>query len=315
MKGEEMPYSNLVPTVMMLTLCVLVLMGWIVAESAASSFSSLNCSHEVADLSGNSREGEPQVKNCSHEIGDHSGVPAALPSFSQHNTSNGRNGQSLRPSDNPAMNTSLETVVRYRKELDLWQCLMRQARATRLEEKTAGNKSVPKKIQYCAPVVRKENGSEASEGEGSHDVRGGSSAGDGTRERDCLPLLFFLFPTLCNETRLCVNLTEASLDTIPQRFWLWNKKKKGDDDGSEAVVYIVVVLAFYSFGIVFMMANFIRQEQRELEEAKLYKQYVKVARDRLLTSRGNMANKLALQALNTFNAIPQTTDDSKITFV
>lgn len=134
-------------------------------------------------------------------------------------------------------------------------------------------------------------------------------------EEDCLPLLFLVFPTLCNETRLCVNITKASFETIQHRYWVWNRKKKEADKSQDAVIYIVVVLAFYSFGIVFMMANFIRQEQRELEETKLYKQYVKVARDRWLTSRGNMANKLALQALNTFNAVPQTTDDSKITFV
>ncbi|KAK4322017.1 hypothetical protein Pmani_007219 [Petrolisthes manimaculis] len=131
----------------------------------------------------------------------------------------------------------------------------------------------------------------------------------------CAPLLFLVFPTLCNGTQSCVNVTQSSLEELLHRYWTWQRRKKQTEEADDAVIYIVVVLAFYSFGIVFMMANFVRQEQRELEETKVYKQYVKLARDRWLTTRGNLTNKLALQALNTFNAVPQTTDANKVTFV
>ncbi|XP_076066298.1 uncharacterized protein LOC143039877 [Oratosquilla oratoria] len=85
----------------------------------------------------------------------------------------------------------------------------------------------------------------------------------------------------------------------------------------QAFVYIIVVLAFYSSGIVFMMVKYMRKEWQEQEETKLYSQYVKAARERLITTnmRGNLANRLALQALNTANAVPQTTEGSKVTFV
>lgn len=133
--------------------------------------------------------------------------------------------------------------------------------------------------------------------------------------KDCMPLLLLVVPALCNGTHNCLNLTESSVEELLHRYISWERKKKRQDEADDAVIYIVVVLAFYSFGIVFMIANFVRQEQRELEETKMYKQYVKVARDRWLTTRGNMANKLALQALNTFNAVPQKTDANKVTFV
>ncbi|XP_050738713.1 uncharacterized protein LOC127009563 isoform X1 [Eriocheir sinensis] len=133
--------------------------------------------------------------------------------------------------------------------------------------------------------------------------------------KECMPLLLLVVPALCNGTQSCVNLTEASMEELLHRYVVWERKKRRQAEADDAVIYIVVVLAFYSFGIVFMIANFVRQEQRELEETNMYKQYVKVARDRWLTTRGNMANKLALQALNTFNAIPQTTDVNKVTFV
>lgn len=137
----------------------------------------------------------------------------------------------------------------------------------------------------------------------------------GKNEKDCMPLLLLVVPALCNGTQSCVNLTETSIEELLHRYVLYERKRKREAEADDAVIYIVVVLAFYSFGIVFMIANFVRQEQRELEETKMYKQYVKLARDRWLTTRGNMANKLALQALNTFNAIPQTTDVNKVTFV
>lgn len=133
--------------------------------------------------------------------------------------------------------------------------------------------------------------------------------------KECMPILLLVVPALCNGTHSCVNLTEASVEELLHRYVVWERKKRRQAEADDAVIYIVVVLAFYSFGIVFMIANFVRQEQRELEETKMYKQYVKVARDRWLTTRGNMAGKLALQALNTFNAIPQTTEANKVTFV
>ena len=134
-------------------------------------------------------------------------------------------------------------------------------------------------------------------------------------EKECMPLLLLVVPALCNGTKGCVNLTETSIEELLHRYVVYERKRKREAEADDAVIYIVVVLAFYSFGIVFMIANFVRQEQRELEETMMYKQYVKLARDRWLTTRGNMANKLALQALNTFNAIPQTTDVNKVTFV
>lgn len=185
-------------------------------------------------------------------------------------------------------------------EYELLQCLIKRARKAETQKKKA--KRNPK---LCHTKGTRQKG-----------AGGGSDGGGADGERsDCLPSLLLVFPTLCNDTKLCVNVTEASLDSLLHRHWLWKRKNKRREESQEAVVYIVVVLAFYSFGIVFMMANFIRQEQREIEETKLYKQYIKVARDRWLTTRGNLANKLALQALNTLNAVPQTTNVSKVTFV
>lgn len=91
----------------------------------------------------------------------------------------------------------------------------------------------------------------------------------------------------------------------------------------DAVIYIVVVLCFYSFGIIFMMVKYMRKEEKELEEFEIYKSYLKAnARDSAgyqmyqNCSRGRLANRLALQVLNTVNAIPQTNQlASKVTFV
>lgn len=179
-------------------------------------------------------------------------------------------------------------------EYELLQCLIKRAR----------KKKAKRNPKLCHSKGTRQRG-----------AGGGSDGGADGEKSDCLPSLLLVFPTLCNDTKLCMNVTEASLDSLLHRHWLWKRKNKRREESQEAVVYIVVVLAFYSFGIVFMMANFIRQEQREIEETKLYKQYIKVARDRWLTTRGNLANKLALQALNTLNAVPQTTNVSKVTFV
>lgn len=86
----------------------------------------------------------------------------------------------------------------------------------------------------------------------------------------------------------------------------------------DAVMYIVVVLFFYSFGIGFMMIKYMRKEAKEQEECKMYRRYIHAAHEQYLhsTSRSRLANRLALQALNTVNAIPQTTQlGSKVTFV
>ncbi|CAL1277812.1 unnamed protein product [Larinioides sclopetarius] len=85
-----------------------------------------------------------------------------------------------------------------------------------------------------------------------------------------------------------------------------------------AVIYIVVVLFFYSFGIGIMMIKYMRKEAEEQEEFKMYQRYMSDTCDNLssTTSRGRLANRLALQALNMVNAIPQTSQaGSKVTFV
>lgn len=187
-------------------------------------------------------------------------------------------------------------------EYDFLQCLLKRARKAEMQKKKAKRN----------PKLCRTKGKNRQKGAGG---RSSDEDSAGEQESDCLPSLLLVFPTLCNDTKLCMNITEASLDSLLHRHWLWKRKNKRREESQEAVVYIVVVLAFYSFGIVFMMANFIRQEQREIEETKLYKQYIKVARDRWLTTRGSLANKLALQALNTLNAVPQTTNVNKVTFV
>ncbi|UYV81122.1 hypothetical protein LAZ67_20000111 [Cordylochernes scorpioides] len=91
-----------------------------------------------------------------------------------------------------------------------------------------------------------------------------------------------------------------------------------DDDQKNAVIYIVVVLLFYSFGIGVMMIKYMRKEEKEQEECKMYRRYINSAHEQYLhsTNRARLANRLALQALNTVNAIPQTTQlGSKVTFV
>ncbi|GFV66662.1 uncharacterized protein TNCV_2594831 [Trichonephila clavipes] len=91
-----------------------------------------------------------------------------------------------------------------------------------------------------------------------------------------------------------------------------------DDSQKDAVVYIVVVLFFYSFCIGFMMIRYMQKEAKEQQECKKYRRYIKMAQDQYFASmnRTRLANRLALQALNTVNAIPQTTNyGSKVTFV
>ncbi|GIY80056.1 uncharacterized protein CDAR_507451 [Caerostris darwini] len=84
-----------------------------------------------------------------------------------------------------------------------------------------------------------------------------------------------------------------------------------------AVIYIVVVLFFYSFGIGIMMIKYMRKEAEEQEEFKMYRRYMSDTYEcSRPTSRGKLANRLALQALNMVNAIPQTSQaGSKVTFV
>ncbi|XP_022236177.1 uncharacterized protein LOC111083778 [Limulus polyphemus] len=90
------------------------------------------------------------------------------------------------------------------------------------------------------------------------------------------------------------------------------------DDQNNALMYIVVVLLFYSCGIAIMMIKYMRKEAKEQEECKMYRRYINAAHEQYLNSmnRARLANRLALQALNTVNAIPQTTQlGSKVTFV
>lgn len=101
-----------------------------------------------------------------------------------------------------------------------------------------------------------------------------------------------------------------------------NENVKSDPNSPEnqknAVIYIVVVLFFYSFGIGIMMIKYMRKEAKEQQECKMYRQYINAAHEQYLhsTNRARLANRLALQALNTVNAIPQTTQvGSKVTFV
>ncbi|CAN8003729.1 unnamed protein product [Ixodes hexagonus] len=135
-----------------------------------------------------------------------------------------------------------------------------------------------------------------------------------------------------NMTRLLLSLT-ANLSSSSSRSSevdLWSSSTVGatgspvgDDKETEAsqrqaLMYIVVVLFFYSFGIGFMMIRYMRQEAKEQEECKMYRRYINAAHEQYLnaTNRARLANRLALQALNTVNAIPQTTHvGSKVTFV
>jgi archaellum biogenesis protein FlaJ (TadC family) len=87
------------------------------------------------------------------------------------------------------------------------------------------------------------------------------------------------------------------------------------DSDEHAIYYIIVVLLFYSFGIVFMMVKYMKKEREELEETKMYKEYVKAARDRCTQSKFVPTNRLALTALNTVNVISQPYDEERITFV
>ena len=91
-----------------------------------------------------------------------------------------------------------------------------------------------------------------------------------------------------------------------------------DLESRHALIYIIVVLSFYSAGIVIMMVKYMKQEREEQQEVNMYRRYLHTARQESghNTSRGRLANRLALQALNMANAVPQTTrQGSKVTFV
>ncbi|XP_022243390.1 uncharacterized protein LOC111086109 [Limulus polyphemus] len=104
-----------------------------------------------------------------------------------------------------------------------------------------------------------------------------------------------------------LNLTQSENDDLQTE----SKQKN-------ALMYIIVVLLFYSCGIGIMMIKYMRKEAKEQEECKMYRRYINAAHEQYLnsTNRSRLANRLALQALNTVNAIPQTTQmGSKVTFV
>ena len=138
-----------------------------------------------------------------------------------------------------------------------------------------------------------------------------------------------LSPVFCNSTsgtfnssavahhRHFVSLLTNLTETLKNFTSSFNNDPGGGfkDSDEHAVYYIVVVLLFYSFGIVFMMVKYMRKERQELEETKMYKEYVKAARDRCTQSKFVPANRLALTALNTVNVIAQPCAEEKITFV
>ncbi|XP_023211518.1 uncharacterized protein LOC111614378 [Centruroides sculpturatus] len=125
-----------------------------------------------------------------------------------------------------------------------------------------------------------------------------------------------------NITRYLNDYLASLASNVSNNSGIQNEEEKSDPNSPEnqknAVIYIVVVLFFYSFGIGIMMIKYMRKEAKEQQECKMYRQYINAAHEQYLhsTNRARLANRLALQALNTVNAIPQTTQlGSKVTFV
>ncbi|XP_054707600.1 uncharacterized protein LOC129217341 [Uloborus diversus] len=115
------------------------------------------------------------------------------------------------------------------------------------------------------------------------------------------------------------NLTSGNKTISDNTTTIENASKLAEEISQRnAVIYIVVVLFFYSFGIGIMMIKYMRKEAKEQEEFKMYRRYMNDAHDNYVnsTNRARLANRLALQALNMVNAIPQTSQvGSKVTFV
>ena len=122
-------------------------------------------------------------------------------------------------------------------------------------------------------------------------------------------------------TSLLMNISEANNITLKLSLTTEGEciNHLTPEEDNDAVWYIIIVLSFYSFGIVFMMVKYIKEERRELEETRLYNEYVKSARERLykpIQNKWRPMNRLALTALNTVNSIPQTTkSEGKVTYV
>ncbi|XP_076352775.1 uncharacterized protein LOC143248242 [Tachypleus tridentatus] len=120
----------------------------------------------------------------------------------------------------------------------------------------------------------------------------------------------------------CHNLTKLLGQYLESLSSNLTQSENGDHEveskQKNALMYIIVVLLFYSCGIGVMMIKYMRKEAKEQEECKMYRRYINAAHEQYLnaTNRSRLANRLALQALNTVNAIPQTTQmGSKVTFV
>lgn len=67
----------------------------------------------------------------------------------------------------------------------------------------------------------------------------------------------------------------------------------------DPMIYIVIMLFVFSAGIASLMIIYMKKEQRDQEDANLYKIYVEAARDRYseYLNRGRSVNKLALQLM------------------
>ena len=90
---------------------------------------------------------------------------------------------------------------------------------------------------------------------------------------------------------------------------------------NDALLYIIVVLAFYSFAIVFMLIKYLKQERSDLEEDSLLEAYLRARPSWALGYYRNRTvyttpAKLALTALNTVNVVVQPSNKGgKVTFV
>ena len=116
----------------------------------------------------------------------------------------------------------------------------------------------------------------------------------------------------------CTSSLEAAANSTAALLASQRQQMLEELESRHALIYIVVVLSFYSAGIVIMMVKYMKREREEQQEANMYRRYLHTARQQSVhtTSRGRLANRLALQALNMANAVPQTTrQGSKVTFV
>ncbi|XP_040580092.1 uncharacterized protein [Lepeophtheirus salmonis] len=117
----------------------------------------------------------------------------------------------------------------------------------------------------------------------------------------------------------CINTTlfEKFIQSVVTNTTIISNKKRREIEG-DPMIYIITVLTFYSCGIIILMYNYMKKEQREQEEANVYKQYLDKARSRYeeFNNRGSSLNRLALQALNAVNVISQHNESGgRVAFV